>query len=54
MSKYTEKEIEEMEKEVARLAVIISEHRNSKLEKKKRKRRRRGWGCFGGGIDTSP
>ena len=54
MSDYTDKEIEEMERELARLAIIIAEHRKSKPQKKRRRRRRRGWGCLGGGVDTSP
>ncbi len=53
MVNYTKEEIQEMEKEMARLAIIISEHYQSKPQKKRR-RRRRGWGCFGGGVDTSP
>ena len=53
MPKYSDAEIQEMEREMARLAIIISEHYQSKPQKKRR-RRRRGWGCFGGGVDTSP
>ena len=54
MSDYTDKEIEEMEREMARLAIIIAEHHKSKPQKKRRRRRRRGWGCLGGGVDTTP
>ena len=55
MVNYTKEEIEEMEKEMARLAVIVAEHKYN-ISPKKRRKRRRGWGCFGGGggIDTSP
>ena len=54
MVNYTKEEIEEMEKEMARLAVIVAEHKYNISPKKERRKRRRMWGCFGGGIDISP